>query len=76
MTVSLVKMTTIEKKYSKAERAVFIDRPHPFIAHMQRRADGTELAVWKVLLKTWENKGNKENVKKNCHTITSMVQYK
>ena len=74
MTVSLMKRKIIEKKYSKAERAV--DRPHPFIAHMQRRADGTELAVWKVLLKTWENKGNKENVKKNCHTITSMVQYK
>ena len=32
MTVSLVKMTTIEKKYSKAERAVFIDRPRRFIA--------------------------------------------
>ena len=43
MTVSLMERKIIEKKYSKAERAVFIDRPHPFIAHMQRRADGTEL---------------------------------
>ena len=43
MTVSLMKRKIIEKKYSKAERAVFIDRPHPFIAHMKRRADGTEL---------------------------------
>ncbi len=32
MTVSLMKRKTIEKKYSKAERAVFIDRPHRFIA--------------------------------------------
>ncbi len=43
MTVSLMKRKIIEKKYRKAERAVFIDRPHPFIAHMQRRADETEL---------------------------------
>ena len=43
MTVSLMKRNIIEKKYRKAERAVFIDRPHPFIAHMQRRADETEL---------------------------------
>ena len=35
MTVSLVKMTTIEKKYSKEERAVFIDRPHRFISHVR-----------------------------------------
>ena len=33
MTVYLsVKRKTIEKKYSKAERAVFIDRPRRFIA--------------------------------------------
>lgn len=43
MTVSLMKRKIIEKKYRKAERAVFIDRPHPFIAHIQRRADETEL---------------------------------
>ena len=43
MTVSLMKRKIIEKKYRKAERAVFIDRPHPFIAHMQRRTDETEL---------------------------------
>ena len=74
MTVSLVKMTTIEKKYSKAERAVFIDRPHRFILHVRKR---TELiCCMEGFVETWENKGNKENVKKNCHTITSMVQYK
>ena len=74
MTVSLVKMTTIEKKYSKAERAVFIDRPHRFISHVRER---TELIrCMEGFVETWENKGNKENVKKNCHTITSMVQYK
>ena len=32
MTVSLMKRKIIEKKYSKAERAVFIDRPRRFIA--------------------------------------------
>ena len=32
MTVSLMKRKTIERKYSKAERAVFIDRPRRFIA--------------------------------------------
>lgn len=32
MTVFLMKRKTIEKKYSKAERAVFIDRPRRFIA--------------------------------------------
>lgn len=74
MTVSLMKMTKIEKKYSKAERAVFIDRPHRFISHVRER---TELiCCMEGFVETWENKGNKENVKKNCHTITSMVQYK
>ena len=42
MTVSLMKMTTIEKKYSKAERAVFIDRPRRLIVHVQR-TDRTDL---------------------------------
>ena len=32
MTVSLMKRKTLEKKYSEAERAVFIDRPRRFIA--------------------------------------------
>ena len=42
MTVFLMKRKIIEKKYSKAERAVFIDRPRRLIVHVQR-TDRTDL---------------------------------